>query len=74
MDSYGILSELVILNSSMIFFFGIFFETFLVGTMIFIFKLSWQLSLICFIGAPIVFAIGELYGKYYKVGSLTYLT
>jgi ATP-binding cassette, subfamily B (MDR/TAP), member 9 len=50
-------------------FFGINKETFLVGTMIFIFKLSWQLSLICFIGAPVVFAIGELYGKYYKVGS-----
>jgi ATP-binding cassette subfamily B (MDR/TAP) protein 9 len=35
--------------------------------MAFIFKLSWQLSLICFIGAPIVFAVGEMYGKYYKV-------
>jgi ATP-binding cassette subfamily B (MDR/TAP) protein 9 len=29
-------------------------------------KLSWQLSLTCFIGAPIVFSIGKLYGNYYK--------
>lgn len=36
------------------------------GTLLFIFKLSWQLSLICFIGAPIVFAVGEIYGKYYR--------
>lgn len=37
-----------------------------IGTLIFILKLSWQLSLLCFIGAPIVFAVGKLYGNYYK--------
>lgn len=37
-----------------------------IGTLIFILKLSWQLSLTCFIGAPIVFAVGKLYGNYYK--------
>jgi ATP-binding cassette subfamily B (MDR/TAP) protein 9 len=37
-----------------------------VGTLIFILKLSWQLSLTCFIGAPIVFSVGKLYGNYYK--------
>lgn len=37
-----------------------------IGTLAFILKLSWQLSLTCFIGAPIVFAVGKLYGNYYK--------
>lgn len=37
-----------------------------IGTLAFILKLSWQLSLTCFIGAPIVFSIGKLYGNYYK--------
>jgi ATP-binding cassette subfamily B (MDR/TAP) protein 9 len=37
-----------------------------IGTLIFILKLSWQLSLTCFIGAPIVFAVGKLYGNYYR--------
>ncbi len=37
-----------------------------IGTLVFILKLSWQLSLTCFIGAPIVFSIGKLYGTYYK--------
>ena len=37
-----------------------------IGTLIFILKLSWQLSLTCFIGAPIVFSVGKLYGNYYK--------
>ena len=38
-----------------------------IGTLAFILKLSWQLSLTCFIGAPIVFAVGKIYGNYYKV-------
>lgn len=37
-----------------------------IGTLMFILKLSWQLSLTCFIGAPIVFSVGKLYGNYYK--------
>lgn len=37
-----------------------------IGTLAFILKLSWQLSLTCFIGAPIVFSVGKLYGNYYK--------
>lgn len=37
-----------------------------VGTLIFILKLSWQLSLTCFIGAPVVLAVGKLYGAYYR--------
>nr|QUF59444.1 ATP-binding cassette transporter Abcb9 [Brachionus angularis] len=37
-----------------------------IGTLAFILKLSWQLSLTCFIGAPIVFSVGKFYGEYYK--------
>ena len=41
-----------------------------IGTLAFILKLSWQLSLTSFIGAPIVFAVGKIYGNYYRVCSL----
>ena len=37
-----------------------------IGTLVFILKLSWQLSLSCFIGAPIVFAVGKLFGNYIR--------
>ncbi len=37
-----------------------------IGTLAFIMKLSWQLSLTCIIGAPIVFSMGKLFGNYYK--------
>jgi ATP-binding cassette subfamily B (MDR/TAP) protein 9 len=37
-----------------------------VGTLAFILKLSWQLSLTCIIGAPIVFSMGKLFGNYYR--------
>jgi ATP-binding cassette, subfamily B (MDR/TAP), member 9 len=37
-----------------------------IGTLAFILKLSWQLSLLCFIGAPIVFSVGKLSGSYLK--------
>lgn len=37
-----------------------------IGTLVFIMKLSWQLSLTCIIGAPIVFSMGKLFGNYYK--------
>ena len=37
-----------------------------IGTLVFILKLSWQLSLSCFIGAPIVFSVGKLFGNYIK--------
>ena len=37
-----------------------------IGTLAFILKLSWQLSLTCFIGAPIVFSVGKFYGDYYR--------
>lgn len=38
-----------------------------IGTLVFILKLSWQLSLSCFIGAPIVFSVGKLFGNYIKI-------
>jgi ATP-binding cassette subfamily B (MDR/TAP) protein 9 len=38
-----------------------------IGTLVFILKLSWQLSLSCFIGAPIVFSVGKLFGNYIKL-------
>ncbi|RNA06435.1 ATP-binding cassette sub-family B member 9 isoform X1 [Brachionus plicatilis] len=38
-----------------------------IGTLAFILKLSWQLSLTCFIGAPIVFSVGKFYGDYYRI-------
>ena len=37
-----------------------------IGTLIFIFKLSWQLSLSCFIGAPVIFAVGKFSGYYIR--------
>ena len=37
-----------------------------IGTLIFIFKLSWQLTLSCFIGAPIVFSVGKLAGYWIR--------
>nr|QNH67875.1 ATP-binding cassette transporter subfamily B member 9 [Brachionus rotundiformis] len=37
-----------------------------IGTLAFILKLSWQLSLTCLIGAPIVFSVGKFYGDYYR--------
>ena len=37
-----------------------------IGTVLFIMKLSWQLSLTCFIGAPVVFSVGKLFGNYYR--------
>ncbi len=36
------------------------------GTLVFIMKLSWQLSLTCLIGAPIIFSVGKLFGNYYR--------
>ena len=37
-----------------------------IGTLAFILKLSWQLSLTCIIGAPVIFAIGKLFGSYHR--------
>ena len=35
-----------------------------IGTLAFVFKLSWQLTLSCFIGAPTIFAVGKLAGHF----------
>uniref|UniRef100_A0A8C4TLE6 ABC-type oligopeptide transporter ABCB9 n=1 Tax=Erpetoichthys calabaricus TaxID=27687 RepID=A0A8C4TLE6_ERPCA len=37
-----------------------------VGVCIFMFSLSWKLSLVTFMGFPLVMIVSELYGKYYK--------
>ena len=45
------------------------------GVCIFMFALSWRMSLLTFMGLPIVFAVSEVYGNYYKVNYfLAYLT
>ncbi|XP_044296775.1 ABC-type oligopeptide transporter ABCB9 isoform X1 [Varanus komodoensis] len=36
------------------------------GIIVFMFSLSWQLSLVTFMGFPIVMLMSDLYGKYYK--------
>ncbi|XP_066465712.1 ABC-type oligopeptide transporter ABCB9 isoform X2 [Tiliqua scincoides] len=36
------------------------------GVIIFMFSLSWQLSLVTFMGFPIIMLVSNLYGKYYK--------
>ncbi|KAG6934694.1 ATP binding cassette subfamily B member 9 [Chelydra serpentina] len=36
------------------------------GVIIFMFSLSWQLSLVTFMGFPIIMLVSDLYGKYYK--------
>lgn len=38
------------------------------GVIAFMFSLSWQLSLVTFMGFPIIMLVSDLYGKYYKVG------
>lgn len=37
------------------------------GVIVFMFSLSWQLSLVTFMGFPIIMLMSDLYGKYYKV-------
>ncbi|XP_076804763.1 ABC-type oligopeptide transporter ABCB9-like isoform X2 [Clavelina lepadiformis] len=37
-----------------------------IGTCVFMFSLSWRLSVITFMGFPLVFGVSELYGHYYK--------
>ncbi|KAK3084563.1 hypothetical protein FSP39_015479 [Pinctada imbricata] len=37
-----------------------------IGTVFFMFKLSWRLSLLTVVGIPIVVFVSELYGKYYQ--------
>lgn len=39
------------------------------GVVVFMFSLSWQLSLVTFMGFPIIMMVSDIYGKYYKVGS-----
>lgn len=39
------------------------------GVVVFMFSLSWQLSLVTFMGFPIIMLVSDIYGKYYKVGS-----
>lgn len=39
------------------------------GVVVFMFSLSWQLSLVTFMGFPIIMMVSNIYGKYYKVGS-----
>ncbi|XP_054852263.1 ABC-type oligopeptide transporter ABCB9 isoform X4 [Eublepharis macularius] len=36
------------------------------GVIVFMFSLSWQLSLVTFMGFPIIMLMSDLYGKYYK--------
>ncbi|XP_006264262.2 ABC-type oligopeptide transporter ABCB9 [Alligator mississippiensis] len=36
------------------------------GVIAFMFSLSWQLSLVTFMGFPIIMLVSDLYGKYYK--------
>lgn len=38
------------------------------GVVVFMFSLSWQLSLVTFMGFPIIMMVSDIYGKYYKVG------
>lgn len=41
------------------------------GVVVFMFSLSWQLSLVTFMGFPIIMMVSNIYGKYYKVGGST---
>ncbi|XP_024422695.2 ABC-type oligopeptide transporter ABCB9 [Desmodus rotundus] len=36
------------------------------GVVVFMFSLSWQLSLVTFMGFPIIMLVSDIYGKYYK--------
>uniref|UniRef100_A0A2K5DPH7 ABC-type oligopeptide transporter ABCB9 n=1 Tax=Aotus nancymaae TaxID=37293 RepID=A0A2K5DPH7_AOTNA len=36
------------------------------GVVVFMFSLSWQLSLVTFMGFPIIMVVSNIYGKYYK--------
>ncbi|XP_042525008.1 ABC-type oligopeptide transporter ABCB9 isoform X2 [Dipodomys spectabilis] len=36
------------------------------GVVVFMFSLSWQLSLVTFMGFPIIMTVSSIYGKYYK--------
>jgi len=38
-----------------------------IGVCVFMFVLSWRLSIVTFAGLPLVFVISKVYGKYYKV-------
>ena len=38
-----------------------------IGLCVFMFVLSWRMSILTFMGLPLVFAVSELYGNYYKV-------
>ena len=40
-----------------------------VGVCVFMIVLSWRMTILTFMGLPIVFAVSKLYGNYYKVGS-----
>ena len=43
--------------------------TMLVGSLIFMFSLSWRLSMVTFIAVPIIFLVSKVYGVYYDVGA-----
>lgn len=38
------------------------------GVVFFVFSLSWQLSLVAFMGFLVIMMVSNIYGKYYKVG------
>jgi len=38
-----------------------------VGVIIFMFKLSWRMSMVTVIGLPIVVGVSKVYGSYYQV-------
>lgn len=39
----------------------------IVGVCVFMFKLSWRLSMVTVVGLPVVMGISKLYGDYYEV-------
>ena len=44
--------------------------TMLFGSLIFMFSLSWRLSVVTFIAVPIIFLISKVFGVYYDVSIL----
>ena len=48
--------------------------TMLFGSLIFMFSLSWRLSVVTFIAVPIIFLISKVFGVYYDVSILSSFT
>jgi len=43
-----------------------------VGVCVFMFKLSWRLSMITVVGLPVIMAISKFYGEFYGVRILCF--